>query len=351
MSEIKPKSAKAVLWAVIASILVNVFFGRWIAAKVSVLPVLNRFKLLNPQTPIVITQRQEIKVIDQSSLQESVNKAQSKLSLLITDDGISLSAAGPAINLTSDGLFLTAAEFLPKKAGQKFYIALNDGQMAEATLVLKDTATPLAVVKAPLTTSAAAFAVSKDFRAGDLLAAVQNSLNGQPASYQPVYVKVAQQANDSLRQSDSPTRTFVLSDPNLSGRVVVSREGEVGALVTSAGVISSDVIRKFVSLYFTGGAPARIALGLDYKNFGATEAAFFKVPKGARVVEVAKPSVAQSAGFLAGDVITAVNGEALTENVSMEEVLEKFKPGDEIKFEVYRNDAKLNLSAKLGELK
>jgi S1-C subfamily serine protease len=85
--------------------------------------------------------------------------------------------------------------------------------------------------------------------------------------------------------------------------------------------------------------------------FVPLEAAFFKVPKGARVVEVAKPSVAQSAGFLAGDVITAVNGEALTENVSLEEVLEKSKPGDEVKFEVYRNDAKLNLSAKLGELK
>ncbi len=350
MSEMKSNSGKAVLWAVIVSILVNVFFGRWIAAKVSVLPVLNRFKLLNPQTPIVITQRQEVKVLDQSSLAESVSKAQSKLSLVVADDGLSLSPTGSAINLTSDGLFLTAAEFLPKKPGQKFYIVLNDGQMAEATLVIKDTATPLAVVKAPLTTSAAAFAVSKEFRAGDLLAAVQNSLNRQPASYEPVYVKEAQQANGSVRQSDFPTRTFVLSDANLTGRVVVSRDGEVGALVTTAGIISSDVIRKFVSLYFAGAAPARIALGLDYKNFGATEAAFYKVPQGVRVLEVVKPSVAQSAGFLAGDVITAINGEALN-NITLEEVLEKYKPGDEVKFEVYRNDAKLNISAKLGELK
>ncbi len=351
MSEMKSGAGKAVLWAVIASILVNIFFGRWIAAKVSVLPILNRFKLLNPQTPIVITQRQEVKILDQSSLAESVNRAQSKLSLVSTDDGVNLSTEGSAINLTSDGLFLTAVEFLPKKAGQKFYIVLNDGQMAEATLIIKDTATPLAVVKAPLTTSAAAFAVSKEFRAGDLLAAVQNSLNRQPASYEPVYVKEPQQANDAVRQSDFPTRAFVLSDANLTGRVVVSREGEVGGLITSGGIISSDVIRKFVSLYFAGNDTGRIALGLNYKNFGATEAAFYKVPQGARVLEVLKPSVAQSVGFLAGDVITAVNGETLTENSSLEEVLEKYKPGDEVKFEVYRHDAKLNLSGKLGELK
>ena len=351
MNQTKVTAWKLILWAIFASVLVNVFFGRMIAAKISTWPLLNRFKLLNPQTPIVITQRQEIKVLDQSSLEEAVNRAHSKLALIVTEDGGGLTTSGAAINLTSDGLFLTASEFLPPKAAQKFFVVLSDGQISEGTLLAKDKATDLAVVKASLSTSAAAFAVSKDFRAGDMLAAMQNSLNNQLLAYEPVYVKASQQDAASVLSSDFPSRKFTVSAPIQSGWVIIDREGEVAGLSTSSGVISSDVIRKFVSLYFTGRPTSRISLGINYKNVGKVESDFFKIPQGAKVLEVLKSSPAQSAGILEGDIITAIDGEVLGENRSFEEALEKYAPGANAKLTVYRQGGSLEISFKIGDLK
>ena len=48
--------------SVILTLLVNIFFGRYIMAKVSTWPVLNRLRLLSPEAPIVITNNQTVRM-------------------------------------------------------------------------------------------------------------------------------------------------------------------------------------------------------------------------------------------------------------------------------------------------
>lgn len=70
---------------------------------------------------------------------------------------------------------------------------------------------------------------------------------------------------------------------------------------------------------------------------------------GARVIRVVPVSAAAEAGVLEGDVITAVNGEAVTAETLADEIA-TFAPGTEITLDVLRDGETLQLAATLGEV-
>lgn len=82
----------------------------------------------------------------------------------------------------------------------------------------------------------------------------------------------------------------------------------------------------------------------------APEMALSAAP-GAVVVEVVADSPAAEAGLQAGDVIVAVNGDALDQESSLADVIGALEPGDEVTLEVQREGEAeaLSLAAILGE--
>lgn len=78
---------------------------------------------------------------------------------------------------------------------------------------------------------------------------------------------------------------------------------------------------------------------------------FSAAAPGALVLEVVADSPAEAAGLQAGDVIVAVNGEALSEESSLADVIGALQPGDEATLEVEREgaDEALTLTVALGE--
>ncbi len=69
---------------------------------------------------------------------------------------------------------------------------------------------------------------------------------------------------------------------------------------------------------------------------------------GAVVLQVVPNSPAQKAGLQAGDVITAVDGQSLSSQQPLNDLVQQKKPGDSLALQVQRGSQKLSLNVTLG---
>jgi len=82
---------------------------------------------------------------------------------------------------------------------------------------------------------------------------------------------------------------------------------------------------------------------------GKQTAILNNVPQGAYVLDVVEGSPAQNAGVEPDDIITKFDGEALTEDDSLADVISKKKVGDRVELEIWRNGETKTLSVTLSE--
>lgn len=342
--------------AVLLGWLFNVFVGRFLTAKISTWPVLNRWKILSPQAPIVINNRQTVRVSDSGDIAAAVNDVKSKISSIAFVSASSTSFSGTAINLTSDGGFVTTAASFKTKNPGAYYIVLSDGSFAKISQQTVDPATALVFFKAALSNVPAAnLASSKDLSVGDKILLGENSL-------QKFYVK-AQVGNISFSQKDIEGQTFLSDFPSRSfgasansslatGQVLVNTSGDVAGLFSDGSIISSDVIKQAMSVYFNNAQKIhRPSFGFSYSIITQTDSGLTGLPEGAMVTEVGANSPARSAGLTVNDVIMLVNGQTVNEASPLEEMLQQYKPGDQISLAVTRKNQTINLSLTVGELK
>jgi S1-C subfamily serine protease len=70
---------------------------------------------------------------------------------------------------------------------------------------------------------------------------------------------------------------------------------------------------------------------------------------GVVIQEVVAGSPAESVGLRVGDVIGAINDQAIDQDHALSNVLIRFKPGDKVTLTVYRAGQKLSVPITLGE--
>ncbi len=73
----------------------------------------------------------------------------------------------------------------------------------------------------------------------------------------------------------------------------------------------------------------------------------YQIPIGVMIHEVFENSSAHTAGFMAGDIIVAVNDIAATDITSVDSILEKLSLGTAVKFTVFRNDTYVDLNVNI----
>jgi len=352
-------SKTKVILIIIISVLIawvfSIFPGRFLAAKISTLPILNKWQILSPQGPIVITNRETVRVSDSGDLAQAANQASSKISAVVFAGPGGTGLMGTAINLSSDGSFVTAQGTFASKTGN-YFVILSDGRSAQISQQVLDPITSLVFFKASLgSVPAASFGDSKTLSAGDKLLFVQSSSQAFKPKVSAGFVSFAESYLEGrVFMSDYPRRGFgaVSQDQLLSGQAVVSASGEIMGIWNGSEVISSDVLKETVALYFSGqGKIIRPEFGFSYLLITKTAAALSNQPEGALVKDLSGSSPAHQAGLLSGDVITAVNNQTVSEGSPLEEILENYKPGDTVNFLVSRKNQTFNLTFKVGELK
>ncbi len=345
-----------IISAIILGWIFNITAGRVLIAKFSTWPVLNRWKILSPQAPIVINNRQTIRVSDSGDIAAAVNDVKSKISSVAQVSGNTLTTSGGAINLTSDGSFVTAAGTFKNKNQGVYYVVLNDGSSAKITEQVSDPATSLVFFKAALNNVPVAnLDSSKNMSVGDKILFAQDSL--QKFYIKSLVSQVSFNQKDVEGQtflSDFPSRSFGSSSSTLPeiGQAVVNTNGNVIGIWNGSNVISSDVLKQAMALYFN--SPQKIqrpAFGFTYSIIIQTDSRLIGLPEGALVKAVDSSSAARSAGLGSGDVITKINGQAISEANSLEEILEQFKPDSQISLTVIRKGQTVSLNLTVGELK
>lgn len=341
-----------IIICVVSSWLFELIAGRYLIAKISTLPVLNKLKILSPQAPIVITERATVRVSDGTDTVQAAAQVKAKISTIALTEGSDVSITGSAINLTSDGNFVTAASSLAKPL-EKYSLVLSDGRVAKINSAIKDPATSLVFFKTDLNNvSTANFGDSKNLAPGEKILFVKNSLQSYLNSVAVGYVVSAQNdLNIAELKSDYPRRSFGGFSPSalLGGEAVANTNGEIVGVWNGEQIISSDVLKNSLALYFKDSSKiSRPSLGLVYKRIYKNLSSLSGLNEGVLVVSVNFPA---SLTVLPGDVITSVDETAITGDVSFEELLQNYKPGDKIKISVVRGKQVLNLTLTAAELK
>lgn len=355
----KKQFFRVILTTILFVFLLNLFFGRFFAAKLSTLPLLNKWNILSPQGPIVINTREEIRVTDGEDIIEAVANVKSRLSIVVLMQSGQLSIAGYAVNLASEGLFLSPQSVFSSKSGE-YYVVLSDGRRSLIKEKISDPATSAVFFSADLNAvPVAAWGESKQLKPGEKIIAVNNSLQTSVPQAQVLFVGRAQA--DIFSQNfgaDYPSRSFGLqASTNLAAGIpLVNTRGEIVGISGEKGaVMSSDVLKKAADLYFNNHSKiVRPYFGFTFTQLTKPASILKDQPEGAIVLTIDRSgkvrSPALDAGLVEKDVIVSVDGQALSENLLLEEVFQKYKPNDQIKLIVLRGKETKTLSLSLKTL-
>ena len=90
-------------------------------------------------------------------------------------------------------------------------------------------------------------------------------------------------------------------------------------------------------------------MGVRYQLVDRKTAILNAVPTGVFVVEVIADSPAESAGVKEGDILTKIDGQTISEDNGLAEIISLKKIGDQIELEIYRDGETQKLSLTLVE--
>ena len=111
--------------------------------------------------------------------------------------------------------------------------------------------------------------------------------------------------------------------------------------------IPSNVVKGLLDDFKAGVERRRPFLGIQYAIITKEFAENSDFPEGALVREVQSNSAASKAGLKVNDVITSIDGQAITENNLLAQVIAKKKVGDVITMKVTRDDKEIEVKATL----
>jgi 2-alkenal reductase len=110
--------------------------------------------------------------------------------------------------------------------------------------------------------------------------------------------------------------------------------------------IASNTARNVVSRLMVNKPTA--SLGVKYQQVDQQAAQFYSFPVGAYIQQVEPNSAAAKAGLKQRDIITKVNGTAINDESSLEQIITSHAPGQTVKLTVWRNGKTFTISVKLG---
>jgi serine protease Do len=113
--------------------------------------------------------------------------------------------------------------------------------------------------------------------------------------------------------------------------------------ISEASVVAEDLVEY-------GYVKGRPVIGITSVDVTSSVAKRYGWPEGIWVNSVIQGSGAQEGGLLRGDIIIEANGEKVKSTTELNAVKNKFKPGDNLKLKVYReNKGEITVNVKLME--
>jgi S1-C subfamily serine protease len=263
--------------------------------------------------------------------------------------------AGSGVVIAPDGYVLTNAHVV--QGPKALEVALTDGTRLSATLIGKDPATDLAVIRASASyLPASALGRSDRLRVGQLVIAMGNPLGFQST----VSTGVISALGRALRSTQGRLIENIIQhtaplNPGNSGGPLVDSSGKVAGINTAIiamaqGIgfaIPANTARWVVSQILTHGRVRRGFLGIaarqrpldrhtarfhDVKNNDAVE-----------VLSVESQGPAGLAGLRVGDLIVAINGKGVQSVDDLHRFLSEWPIGRSVEIDIVRGQRRRTL--------
>jgi putative serine protease PepD len=259
---------------------------------------------------------------------------------------------GSGVIYDASGLIVTNAHVVGDST--EVGVTLNDGRTLDGTVVGSDAPSDIAVVRVepPSGGLAAARLAGQSPEVGDLVVAL-----GSPFGLdQTITSGIISAVNRPVPTGNGLAENFLQTDaainPGNSGGALANRKAEVVGINSqiysesggNQGIgFSIPIARaKSVADRLLAGQPVeRAALGLRIGNTSDGTA-------GAKVGPVTPGSAAEQAGIKTGDVITAVNGTPVKNDLGLSGAIASFEPGETVKVTVMRDGQPTDLEVTLG---
>jgi serine protease Do len=260
-------------------------------------------------------------------------------------------ASGSGFIIDPEGLIVTADALVAD--ADRVDVTLPDGSSQRAEVVGHDGQTGIALLRIETDQQlpALSWGSSDDLRLGEGLLAV-GSAEGLGTVLSTGVLAARSTDGQRLLIDDQPASVFV-GAPVLdeAGRVVAVRTGAQDTAQTGAtAALAAEAAREIAEELATSGTVARGYLGVQVQPVTAdiAEALGLERPEGAMVAEVQPDTPAAEADLRSGDVILALDGEAVSGPEALSSLVASREPGDSVQLEVWRSEEALDLTVTLA---
>jgi serine protease Do len=277
-------------------------------------------------------------------------------------DGMNGYYWGSGIIMSQDGLILTNTHLL--EDCDSVTVKLTDDRTFEGLLVGADAASDIAVLKIDASgLKPARFADSARLKVGDHVAAIGNPIGEEfRLSLTDGIVSALDRGIGQLGRNATAIQNTAAINEGSSGGALFNMYGQVVGVtnmkmaasafdVTIEGMslaVPTSLAKSVVdSLIRDGEVRGRTALGITVGAIPEDYAAHYEIPDGLYVSAVSENSDAAAQGVRAGDIMTAMNGEALYSTDQIFLAKSELKVGDTIRFTFWRDGETFDLDIAL----
>ena len=271
-------------------------------------------------------------------------------------------ASGSGFIISDDGYILT--NFHVIEDSNSISVAMYNGESFDATLIGYDKSNDIAVLKIDAEgLSPVILGDSENLNVGDSVVAIGNplgeltfTLTSGTISAKDREVTFSNNATMNLLQTDCAINSGNSGGAlfNLYGEVIgvtnakySSSSGSEASIDNIGFAIPINSIMSIVESIIENGYISKPYIGISVLDVSA-ETQQYGVPAGAAIQAVTENSPAALAGLQRGDVITAVDGKAMTSN-ELVSFVASASVGQQIVFSIYRQGQMLEITVDVSE--
>jgi putative serine protease PepD len=322
-------------------------------------------------TKTVITSQSPVSVSGSSAPTEGLAKVAAAVSpsvVSITVDAGQSGDTGSGVILRSDGTIVTNNHVVEAAADGAGTISVkfNDGSTASATIVGRDPATDLAVIKASGVSGKkpATLGSTGSVHVGDTVLAIGSPLgldgsvtSGIVSALHRTVALGSESGGGTGASVNDAIQTDAAINPGNSGGPLVDDTGRVigiNSAIASLGqtvggsqsgnigvgfAIPVEEVKSVSDQLSKGQTPKHALLGVNIND---------DPNGGALVTSVVSGSAAAKAGLRAGDIITQVDQASIDDGTTLSEVIRAHNPGDKVTVHYTRSGAQHTTTVTLG---
>ncbi|GAB2882012.1 Do family serine endopeptidase [Uliginosibacterium flavum] len=270
------------------------------------------------------------------------------------------SGLGSGVLVSTDGYILTNNHVI--EGADAIEVALNDGKKFPARIVGRDPETDLAVLRIDSRAKLPAinFAPADTAHVGDVALAIGNPFGvGQTVTMGIISAMGRTQLG--INTFENFIQTDAAINPGNSGGALVDTDGRLVGINTaiysrsggSLGIgfaIPASSAQSVMEQIIKTGHVTRGWIGVQVQEITPDLIEAFKLPaKGALIAGIARNSPAEQAGILPGDVLTAIDGQAITDAHGVLESVARLPPGQLAKLSLIRRGKTLETVAHIAQ--